>query len=837
MILWSFSRREVGRRPGRALLTLLSVVIGVASVISVLSATRTTRAAYRQMFQKVNGSADLEITGFGGKRFDEELVAVAEKTPGVAVAVPLIHRNTILYGPEGRATLTALGIDPEKDSAVRDYELVEGEPLGKNIGVWMDVGLARRMKVVVGDEIKLLTRSGLKPAPVIGLVQPAGGSSVVQGGLVMMHLRVAQARFRIERQIDTISIVLNEDADENAVRNELQAALPDTVTIGRPSTRTDVTDEAMLANEQGLRLATAFILMLAVFVIGNTFAMNVGERRRQFAVMRAIGATRRQIAGVLYREALAMGVLGTILGIMLGVFGARILTTAVADVMLVELPDVEITTTSLVIATMFGLGLAMLGAYLPARQAAAMTPVEALVSVPPQHSSQVSWWVPVLGLLTLAVSAVLLTGCIQGRLPVGLAAIGSVGGLLGLVMLIPVVVGPVSALVERSLLASIPVESRLARRQLLRHRGRTTLTIGVLFIAMSTGIALATTISNNLNDVRTWYERAIVGDFFVRAMMPDMATGEAADMPESVRAQIESIEEVTSLDSLKFVSVRTDTQDTVLVVVREFTNSDQVYFDLQTGDPASVIEAVNEGQVVIGTVLSQRRSLKMGDTITIETADGPKPLMIAGIANDYIGGGLTVYMSRQSGKALLGVTGEDIFVVKCEPESLKSVEKQLESICNEHGLLLQSYAGLVSTVNAMLGGITGSLRALLVLSFVVASFGVVNTLTMNVLEQTRELGMLRIVAMTRWQVRRVIFAQAAMMGLIGLIPGAAMGVWIAYVINLAAMPVLGHPVVFHFYPWLFFGCIAAATTTVFLSAWIPAERAAQLAPTEALRYE
>jgi putative ABC transport system permease protein len=153
------------------------------------------------------------------------------------------------------------------------------------------------------------------------------------------------------------------------------------------------------------------------------------------------------------------------------------------------------------------------------------------------------------------------------------------------------------------------------------------------------------------------------------------------------------------------------------------------------------------------------------------------------------------------------------------------------------GLLLQSYAELIETIDSMMASIVGSLRGLLGLAFVVAGFGLVDTLSMDVLEQTRELGMLRVVAMTRSQVRRVIFAQAAMMGMIGLIPGAASGVCIAYLTNLSLMPVLGHPVVFHLYPGMPIGILGAASVIILLAAWIPAERAARLEPAKAMRFE
>jgi putative ABC transport system permease protein len=184
----------------------------------------------------------------------------------------------------------------------------------------------------------------------------------------------------------------------------------------------------------------------------------------------------------------------------------------------------------------------------------------------------------------------------------------------------------------------------------------------------------------------------------------------------------------------------------------------------------------------------------VGDELPIETREGVKRLKIAGLFNEYMVGGLSVYMARPLAKELFQVEGVDAYVIRAVPERLNDVKAQLQAICEKHGVLLHSFAEISKIIDGMIRGIQGSLWAVLILGFVVAAFGVVNTLTMNVLEQTRELGLLRIVAMTRWQVRKTIFTQAAMIGGLGLVPGTASGLAVGYLIHLATMPATGHPV-------------------------------------------
>ena len=161
----------------------------------------------------------------------------------------------------------------------------------------------------------------------------------------------------------------------------------------------------------------------------------------------------------------------------------------------------------------------------------------------------------------------------------------------------------------------------------------------------------------------------------------------------------------------------------------------------------------------------------------------------------------------------------------------------MQSYNQAHSLLLQSYADLVEYIDAMINGVIASLWMLLALGCAIAAMGLVNTLTMNILEQTREIGMLRVVAMTRRQVRRMIFAQATLLGALGLVPGAISGVFVSYAISLSAQAVLGHDIAFTLRPGLVLGCFAVGLVVVMLSSLIPAERAARLRLTSALHYE
>jgi putative ABC transport system permease protein len=380
------------------------------------------------------------------------------------------------------------------------------------------------------------------------------------------------------------------------------------------------------------------------------------------------------------------------------------------------------------------------------------------------------------------------------------------------------------------------IETRLARRQILRNPGRSSMTIGILLLAMAMAVGMASTILDNIRDVQSWYRRSIVGDFFVRAAMPDMSSGHAADMPDAFLGKVEALAGVDVVDTLRFVSARSG-ESSVIVVVRRFNSPTQDYFDLIEGDDEQVTQDIQRGDVVLGSVLSERLQLRRGDHIELETNEGKTTLPIAGVTNEYLAGGLTVYMEADQAKRLLNVEGTDAVIVKADPAKRQQVSQSLQSLANSEGLIFQSYADIVQLIEGLINNVVGGLWAVLALGSLIAAFGLINTLAMNILEQTREIGMLRVIAMTRSQIRRMILAQALIMSLIGIVPGLLMGLGIASVINLTTMVVTGHLVRFHFYPWLIISAVVIELVIVFLAALLTAERAARLNLATALQYE
>src|SRR5262249_17821968 len=340
---------------------------------------------------------------------------------------------------------------------------------------------------------------------------------------------------------------------------------------------------------------------------------------------------------------------------------------------------------------------------------------------------------------------------------------------------------------------------------LLRHHSRTTLTIGVVFIAISTGIGLANSVMDTVENVRSWYRKAVVADFVIRAEAPSMATGSATNVPDSLQPEIKKVTGVKNVDGLRFGAGIKVADEDATIVARDHGLPEPPSLDLVSGDLSKLRDQLIAGQVAIGSVLAERTGLKVGDKITLDSQDGPKSYPIAAIVNDYQAGGLTIHMERKIAHDQLGLEGMNAFIVTADQNRLPEVRAELEQIAKKNGLLVQSATDIRKDIDKMMSGVVAALWAMVVLLLVISSVGVTNTLTINVLEQTREIGLLRIVAMTQPQVRRTIFTQAMIMATLALVPGVAAGIAVAYLINLAMLPVLGHAVDFTLHPELLIG--------------------------------
>ena len=843
MTLKRYSLREMRRRPSRTMLTLLGIVIGVQSLVAIPLAIQSTRLAHRVLFEGLTGKAALEVVPCGEGGFAPELAADLEALDDVRAAVPIIQSAAMLMGPSSVVPVVTLGIDLRREDHARHYVLRSGSLLTSDDQILLQANYARSLELDLGATIQLLTPSGKTDLQVAGLLEPRGFAAVNMGAVAILPLTTSQRLFQLKDRINCLNLVLSEGADPERAALEVSRRLPRGLTVQEPAARAALAQESLLSTEMMLSVLSIGALVAGAFVILNSFLMSLGERRHSLAILRAMGATRMQVTRLLFAEAAALGMIGTVVGIPLGIGTAYILMLLMAQMSDV-VPQLSLAAGPFVLAGVLGPGVAVLATYLPARNAGRGSRLSELRNQPKAawtRNSDLRRWPGYLGialLLSFALfSAVIMSGRLSDDLIVFLLPCCIVQMLVGCALIIPMALPPLTWVVKRLLQPVLGIEARLAVRHLQRHPNRTALVVGVLMISLILSVGYGNAILDSVRDLRAWMKHIFVKTDFL--VLPNTLTGTRllpVAMPEEHADLVGEIEGVHRVSKGSFFPSRAAGHN-VMVVARSCGPGEDPGFRLLGDRDEEIREGLRRGEVVLGSAFAQRVGLRQGDQIMFETREGTRSITIAGLAADYTSGGMMALFEWGFARQLFHMEGTQFFYVTAEPEARADVDKRLKAFCDEHHLLMHSAEGFRSEVDKMIGGVIGSSWVLMALVFVVASLGITNFLIMNVLEQIRELGILRAMAMKRGQICKMVLSEALAMGMISALPGALLGVLFGYVVTHASYSVVGIRIPYTFDLWLLLGSVAMALVVAVLAALPPARWAGRLTIIRALQHE
>jgi putative ABC transport system permease protein len=355
-----------------------------------------------------------------------------------------------------------------------------------------------------------------------------------------------------------------------------------------------------------------------------------------------------------------------------------------------------------------------------------------------------------------------------------------------------------------------------------------------LVVAVNACLGLGNAIINNVDDVQQWHRRWLTGDVVLLNASADFA-GASNDRAE-LRRQILAQPDVATVVETHLLSCRVESV-AATCFVRDFLNDDEMPWRITAGDSRSAIAQLHSGDAVIGSVLAQRLKLQPGDPLRLEVGGRALPVHIAAIANDYNMGGLAVYLDRNAAEQRLTLGRATFYLVRAKPGAAAALAEELAPLAKQSDLLVRSFAEMDEPLDRVIRGIVGALWGLLAVGFVVGCMAVANALTMNVLEQTGEIGLLRILGMTRRQVRGVVLCESFLLGILGTLLGVVAGVVTAAVIHFCNEPLLGHALSFRFHATLLLVNAAGCLLVALLAGWSPGARAARLNLTAAIAYE
>ncbi len=668
-----------------------------------------------------------------------------------------------------------------------------------------------------------------------GSVESLGGATIS-----VFDLPTAQRLFGKEDKLDLVRIAGADDVSPEQLIGDIRPLLPETAKV--QSAEEQASDDSA-ETQQGVSIFKYMLLafggialFVGAFVIANTLSITVAQRVREFATLRTLGASRRQVLWSVILEALVIGFLASVVGLFLGLGIAMLLNVLIAALG-IELPEsgIVFATRTIVVSLLVGTVIALLASLRPALRATHVPPIAAVregATLPPSRFARFAL---VTAVAVIVLSIVLLGyGVFASGLETATRLLSLGAGVillfLGIALVAPRLVKPLAAALglPGARLAGVP--GRLARDNATRNPGRTASTAAALMI----GIALVTLVAVLAQGLRTSFTDA-VDELFVAdyALTPGSDFG--AVSAESAEAA-ESVPGVTAVTSVRASSGQAF-GDTVDVNGVDPNLAETVNMSWESGSKSVPAELGDDGAFVKQDY-AEEHDLRVGSPISLKTPTGQVlDLRLEGIFAEPKGGSPfgdvaistdafdSAYAERENEFTFVnmegGPTDENTALLESSLSSFPDAKVETREEFKESNI-----AALNTTLNV--------LYALLGLSVIVSVFGIVNTLVLSVFERTRELGMLRAIGMTRRQTRRMIRQESIVTALIGATLGIAVGLFLAALVTTA----LSDEGIVFAVP---FGTLAvfvlAAIAVGILAAVLPARRASRLNVLEALQYE
>ena len=538
-------------RPGRALATATAVAVAVGAVVATWVAADASRAGYRRLVESVDGVPSVDVSARDGGRFAAATVPRLVDVPDVRAVVPLFYRPTLLRVGERRVREIAVGVDADALAAAGLLTMLQGEPCRGADEVVLDATLAASLKLTVGDEILFFARRRVARLRITGLASAESLRWFAEGAGVVVDIRTLGAMSLASGLVDRVRIVARNDVGRASIRDAIARRLPDGLVAELPVGRASLAEDVLHAADLGLDFVTGLTVAMAWFIVGNALLMNVTERRRSLALVRLLGATGSQVRALVIGEAAVLGAVGAVVGAAAGLAAARPITAGIARTLQAPAAGLPPDSAVLPAAVLGGVAIAIAAAWWPAREAIAIDPLDGLAAAPPAPRPGVPRGLVATVGLAAGAAAVVQTLVVAEALPARAAVPAGIALVLSFVAATPVVLPPLVRLLGRLVPARWRTEGTLAVEALLRQPVRTALTTGVLVVAVSNGIGLGHAIRDNVDDVRSWYDRMLQADWLLAHAGVLSAAGDASQAdPRGAEAAVATLAGVRAVEGL-----------------------------------------------------------------------------------------------------------------------------------------------------------------------------------------------------------------------------------------------------------------------------------------------
>ncbi len=788
-----FTLKNLAARKLRLAMSAFAIVIGVAFVVGSYVITDTIDKTFDDIFgglssdvvvrADVPGDATM-LTGFSTgttTTVPAELVEQIEDLPGVDRADGEVeNQNTFVLDDEDNVVSSqgAPGLAVNwHDGPVADgsqaLQVVDGRVPGADGEVALDEKTFEQTGHDLGDTVEFVT-AGDSPrisAELVGVMRFGESGSLAGANLSVFDTRTAQKLFLDgANAYDRVSVTTADDSSVTHVTEDIEQVLPDGLEALAGS---EVDEETATALEEGLSFFNTFLLVFAgialfvgVFLILNTFSILVAQRSQEMALMRALGAERRQVTRSVLIEAFIVGIVGSTIGLLLGIGVAQLLKVVFGAFGFELAETLVLVPRTVAVAYLVGIVVTMVAAFAPARRAARVPPVAAMRDEVVLAESSRRARTGIGAGLAVAGTTAMLLGLFTQMSNAALVGVGMLAVFVGIALLAPIIAMPLIRLFAGWYPAAFGTVGRLARENALRNPRRTAATASALMIGMALVSAVSIVGASANKTVDDAFDDGVEAEFVISNAVGQPFSPEIASAADDVDGVADTV-------AVRASPALIDGRTTFLQAFDPQAFSTAARLDIVDGDGD-----VSDGGVLLGEDTAQADGLAVGDSVQLTLPGSDEAAEIVGIYGEspLLSGG---YITSQDTLDDGGIPAVDLLVYVVLEDGAEPSAAQAgldEATSDVPTVTVHDQEAYKEQSRDQVNQLLFLVYALLGLAVLIALLGIVNTLALSVIERTREVGLLRAVGLSRRQLRATVRLESIAIAVLGSLLGVGLGV-------------------------------------------------------------
>lgn len=841
LISWPYARKHLLR----CLLTTAGIVLGVAVFVGMHTANQSVLAAFHQTIDRIAGSTQLQISA-GEPGFDEDVLEKVQNLREVRAASPVLEATVATTA----GNLLILGVDMLGDRTLRTYDL-EGtddaidDPLvflAQPDSLIVTQSFARERDLKVNGKVQMRTMQGDQTFTVRGIMKPGGLASAFGGNLAIMDVYSAQKVFGRGRKFDRVDIALQEGLTLDQGIAVLQRAVGPGFQIEPPSTRGQQFESTSRIYSLASNVTSVFALFIGMFIIYNTFAIAVTQRRSEIGILRALGATRSQILTLFLAESAIAGLAGTLAGVAFGILMARGMAGYIGGLLaevygIAQRADtITIDPRLIAVAIAMGVITSLIAAVIPARAAAGVDPVKALQKGRHQSLSEgENRTRRNLAIACAVTSALALLASHNQVIFYG----GYMLAVITAVLLAPALSLWVARAIRPALAWMRPVEGALAADSLIQAPRRTSGTVAALMLSLALVISLGGLARSSYNSLAEWMRIALNPDLFVTTA--ETVTSRTFVFPAALGEGFRELPGVAEVQLVRSVRVMVKNTPIMLVAADIASLGHRAKLPPVQGDVDDMYRRAAAGEGLLASDnMCRLHGCKLGDILEIPAPTGILRLPVVGVVRDFSDQQGSLLIDRQLFIRKWNDDTVNIFRIYLKPGVDEAPVRKtiLEKYGSRQRLFVLTNKDLRDYILRLTDQWFGLTYVQIAVAVLVAVLGIVNALTVSITDRRRELGVLQAVGGLRNQVRRTIWMEAGAIGFIGLLLGLGLGaIQLYYTLEVSRRDLIGMDLGYSFPIQMALTLVPVILGAAFLAALAPAETAVRGSLVEALEYE